>query len=57
MQVDLLDKIKADGSIERYIAQLVAKSYMLQLGIDYLSTFSSVAMLTTIKTLFVVAAA
>ena len=42
-------KYKADGSIERYKASLVAKGYTQQQGLDYTETFSPVAKMVTVK--------
>lgn len=42
-------KFRSYGSVERYKAQLVAKGYTQQDGIDFLDTFSPVAKLTTVK--------
>lgn len=41
-------KYKADGSIGRYKARLVAKSFTQQEGIDFLDTFFPVAKVPTI---------
>ncbi|XP_020519404.1 uncharacterized protein LOC110006749 [Amborella trichopoda] len=41
-------KIKADGYIKCYKAQLVAKGYSQQFGIDFTETFAHVAHITTV---------
>ena len=42
-------KYKSDGSIERYKARLVAKSFTQKEGLDYIETFSPVAKMVSVK--------
>ena len=45
-------KYKADGSLERYRAMLVAKGFTQTFVIDYQGTFALVAKMNTIRILF-----
>jgi Reverse transcriptase (RNA-dependent DNA polymerase) len=45
-------KYNSDGTIERYIARLVAKWYTQIYGLDYYETFAPVAKINTVRILF-----
>lgn len=49
-------KLKSNGSIECHKAQLVAKGFIQTEGVDYFETFSSIAKLATVKSLFALTA-
>ena len=48
-------KLKADGSIDRYRARLVAKGYTRKYGVHYQETFALVAKINTIRILISIA--
>ena len=50
-------KTRSDGSIERYKACLVAKSFTHEYGIDYEETFAPVTHISSVRALLAIAAA
>ena len=49
-------KYEADGTVERYMARLMAKRFTQQEGLDFTETFSPMAKMTLVKTLLAIVA-
>ena len=47
-------KYEADGTVERYMARLMAKRFTQQEGLDFTETFSPMAKMTSMKTLLAI---
>ena len=50
-------KTRSNGSFERYKARLVAKGFTQEYGIDYEENFASVARISSVRALLIVAVA
>ena len=48
-------KHRADGAFDKYKARLVARGFLQKLGVDFFSTFSPMATLTSIRILLAIA--
>ena len=48
-------KHRADGAFDKYKARLVARGFLQKLGVDFVSTFSPMATLTSIRILLAIA--
>jgi len=48
-RVVLTNKFKADGSLERRKARVVAKSFVQRLGVDFIESFAPVARLESVR--------
>lgn len=49
-------KYKADGSVDRYKARLMARGFQQNAGVDYFQTFSPVIKPLTLRIMFIIAA-
>ena len=49
-------KLRANGSIDKYKARLVAKSYRQKEELDYFNTYSPISRITSIRMLIAIAA-
>ena len=49
-------KMKADGTIDKYKARLVIKSYKQKEGLDYFDTYSLVTSINSIRMVLAIAA-
>ena len=54
--MDFQEKLKTDGSIDKYKARLVIKGYKQNEELDYFDTYSSVIRITSIRMLIAIVA-